>query len=50
MIRLPQRIPEPTAMWFDPETGRPTTAVYQYLRALDQALRDLVAAQNEANP
>jgi hypothetical protein len=42
MIRKPQRLPDPTAAWIDPKTGRPTNAVYQYFRELDQAVRELI--------
>lgn len=42
MIRVPQRLPDPTSAWFDPNTGRPTNAVYQYFRELDQAVRALI--------
>lgn len=46
MIRLPQRLPDPTSAWFDPNTGRPTNAVYQYFREVDQALREQLAVTN----
>lgn len=42
MIRKPQRLPDPTAAWIDVKTGKPTTAVYQYFRELDQAVRALI--------
>lgn len=46
MIRKPQRLPDPTSAWVDPQTGRPTNAVYQYFRELDQAIRELVDKAN----
>lgn len=42
MIRKPQRLPDPTAAWFDVKTGRPVTAIYQYFREIDQAVRELI--------
>jgi hypothetical protein len=45
MIRPPSNLPRPDAPWVD-ANGRPTQVFYEYMRALDQAVRDLVAAQN----
>lgn len=47
VIRLPQRLPDPTSAWFDPQTGRPTSAFYQYMREWDEAMRKLVTASND---
>lgn len=47
MIKLPQRLPDPTVQWVDPKTGRPTQATYQYFRELDAAIRKLIDASND---
>jgi hypothetical protein len=47
IIRLPQRLPDPNIAWFDPKTGRPTDAYYQYMREMDEAVRRLIAASND---
>jgi hypothetical protein len=39
-LKLPS-IPAPTVAMVDPQTGRLTTVWYNYLRALDQAVREL---------
>lgn len=39
---LPQKLPEPTKAWFDPDTGKPVKEFYQYMRDVDAALRVLV--------
>lgn len=43
MIRVPQRLPDPNAAWFDIRTGRPTREFFQYMRETDQAMRELIA-------
>lgn len=47
MIAAPQRLPDPQIPWFDPKSGRPTPAFYQYMRELDGAMRKLIAASND---
>jgi len=46
VIKLPQRLPDPSIPWFDPKTGRPTQAFYQYMREMDDIVRRLVRASN----
>lgn len=41
-LRLPQRLPDPNAAWFDPKTGNPTPLLVGYMREVDFALRKLV--------
>lgn len=48
MIKLPQRLPDPTAPWVDIKTGRPTRVYFQYMREADQAIRDLIKAVADA--
>lgn len=45
-IRKPPRLPDPTFAWFDPSTGIPTKAVYEYFRDLDFAMRALLAERD----
>jgi hypothetical protein len=47
MIKTPQRLPDPMIAWFEPKTGKPTTAFYQYMRELDDAMRKLITASND---
>jgi hypothetical protein len=46
MIRAPQRLPDPQAPWFDRATGKPIREFYQYMRELDQSLRELLTTSN----
>lgn len=46
MIRTPQRLPDPNTAWVDIRTGRPTREFYQYMRELDQAVRELTEKSN----
>lgn len=42
-MKQPISLPAPDTAWFDPKTGKPTQAVYQYLRSLDATVRELAA-------
>lgn len=39
-VQVLRKLPEPTAAWFDPKTGKPTQAFFEYMRDLDQRTRD----------
>lgn len=45
-LRKPTRLPDPTFPWFEPRTGIPTKAVYEYFRDLDFTMRALIAQQD----
>ncbi len=46
MTDKPRKLPEPTARWFE-QDGRPTKEFYQYLRDVDQKLRELIDVSND---
>lgn len=39
-VKLLRKLPDPTVPWFDPKSGRPTQAFYDYMRELDLRTRD----------
>lgn len=45
MIRELQQLPEPQKPWMRPD-GRPSDALYLYMRSLDEAVRQLIAQAN----
>ena len=46
MIRLPQRLPDPIAPWVT-KTGAPErNSFYQYMREVDQAMREMLTTIN----
>ncbi len=45
MIRQLPVLPRPDVAWFD-QSGRPTQVFYEYARAADQAMRELINAEN----
>lgn len=46
IVKNPQRLPDPQMAWARPD-GRPTDAFYQYMRELDQAVRQIIQTSNE---
>lgn len=50
MIKAPQQLPSPTLPWFDPRTGKPTDAYYQYMRDLDDKVRKILELLNVEFP
>jgi hypothetical protein len=43
-VKLRPALTDPTAPWIDPRNGLPTVAFFQYLSALDRAVRALLPA------
>lgn len=48
MIRLPQRLPDPDQLWTN--AGKLTTAIFQYFREIDFAIRALIGIVNGTSP
>lgn len=46
MIRLPQRLPDPTAPWVTKNGAPERNSFYQYMREVDQAMREMLGTIN----